>query len=89
MKPKDWLELTMPERTLVLEQISEQQKATGRAVTSLEINLRLQEVLERTAAYDMSLMDEEQNQAYMERLRENRERLEKKKAVLCGNTETA
>ncbi|WP_027416491.1 hypothetical protein [Aneurinibacillus terranovensis] len=47
-------------------------------------SLGIQEVLERTAEYDMSLMDEKQNAAYAKRLIENRERLEMKKLPCAG-----
>jgi hypothetical protein len=58
--------------------------------TTHDWNMRLQEVLERTAAYDMSLMDDEQNAAYAERLLQNRKALEIKKAARsAGNTLTA
>jgi outer membrane protein TolC len=50
-----------------------------RQLTMLERNLKLQEVLERTAAYDMSLMDAEQNEAYLQRLVMNRIALEAEK----------
>ncbi|AMA72902.1 hypothetical protein ACH33_08555 [Aneurinibacillus sp. XH2] len=43
-------------------------------------NMRLQEVLEQTAEYDMSLMDSEQNQAYQQRLELNRILLEMEEA---------
>ncbi|MED4727030.1 hypothetical protein P9597_02550 [Aneurinibacillus migulanus] len=43
-------------------------------------NMRMQEVLERTAGYDMSLMDTEQNEAYKRRLELNRIELEMKEA---------
>ncbi|ERI06493.1 hypothetical protein HMPREF0083_05335 [Aneurinibacillus aneurinilyticus ATCC 12856] len=43
-------------------------------------NMRMQEVLERTAGYDMSLMDAEQNEAYQHRLELNRIELELKEA---------
>jgi hypothetical protein len=56
-------------------------KGRGKNVNSLDWNLRLQEVLERTAEYDMSLMDDEQNRAYAERLLLNRKALEIKKAA--------
>jgi hypothetical protein len=49
--------------------------------TTHDWNMRLQEVLERTAEYDMSLMDDEQNRAYAERLLLNRKALEIKKAA--------
>lgn len=58
MKVKDWLELTKPDRTIVLDQIVEQQQKNKRPVTTSDWNLRLQEVLERIALYDMSLMEE-------------------------------
>jgi hypothetical protein len=57
-------------------------KKRYRSMTALEANLRLQDILERTAVYDMSLMPEEQNKAYQERLWQNRMMLEKKKAAL-------
>ncbi|AMA74326.1 MULTISPECIES: hypothetical protein [Aneurinibacillus] len=43
-------------------------------------NMRMQEVLERTADYDMSLMDAEQNEAYQHRLELNRIKLEMQEA---------
>ncbi|MBN6186436.1 hypothetical protein JQN58_05470 [Aneurinibacillus sp. BA2021] len=43
-------------------------------------NMRLQEVLENTAGYDMSLMDAEQNVAYQHRLVLNRISLEMEEA---------
>ncbi|GED14819.1 hypothetical protein [Aneurinibacillus migulanus] len=49
-------------------------------LTILEQNLNIQEVLERTMLYDMSLMDAEQNEAYLERLVMNRIALEAEKA---------
>lgn len=56
----------------------------------MDWNMRLQEVLERTAAYDMSLMDETQNAAYEQRLQANRKALEMKKAARsAGNALTA
>jgi hypothetical protein len=42
--------------------------------------MRLQEVLEQTAEYDMSLMDSEQNEAYQQRLELNRILLEMEEA---------
>lgn len=84
---KNWLELMA--NLLILEQITEQQRITGKVAAALNWNVRMQEVLERTAAYDMSLMNEEQNVAYTERLRMNRMMLDMKKAALCGNTVTA
>lgn len=59
MKVKDWLELTKPDRTIVLNQVVEQQQKSKRPVTTSDWNLRLQEVLERIALYDMSFMEEE------------------------------
>lgn len=89
MKVGQWIDLTMTDRAVVLDQVAEQQKVTGKAVTALDWNLRVQEVLERTAAYDMSLMDEEQNAAYEDRLWINRQLLDMKKAAKCSNTLTA
>lgn len=76
-------------RVLVLKQAADRQRVIGKAIVALNWNIKMQEVLERTAAYDMSLMDEEQNEAYEERLQVNRMMLDMKKAVLCGNTVTA
>lgn len=59
---------------------TEQKPAHKRPLTMLEKNLKLQEVLERTADYDMSLMDAKQNEAYLERLMMNRIALEAEKA---------
>lgn len=79
MKAKDWLELTKPDRAIVLDQVVERQHKSKRPVTVLDWNLRLQEVLERTALYDMGLMEEEQNTAYQQRLVMNRMVLEAEK----------
>ncbi|BAU29781.1 hypothetical protein DFP93_106160 [Aneurinibacillus soli] len=87
MTVKNWIELMS--NLLMLEQVAEQQRITGKVVAALNWNVRMQEVLERTAAYDMSLMNEEQNAAYTERLQMNRMMLDMKKAALCGNTVTA
>jgi hypothetical protein len=89
MKAGQWLELTMTDRAIVLDQVAEQQQVTGRPATALDWNMRMQEVLERTAEYDMSLMPTEQNAAYQKRLIENRIRLQKEKAAECENTATA
>jgi hypothetical protein len=89
MKAGQWLELTMTDRAIVLDQVAEQQQVTGRPATALDWNMRMQEVLERTAEYDMSLMPAEQNAAYQKRLIENRIRLQKEKAAECGDTATA
>ncbi|MMZ59974.1 hypothetical protein D1872_220420 [compost metagenome] len=86
---KDWLELTMADRVLILEQVARQQKVTGRPTTTLEIDEKMLEVWERTAEYDMALMPEEEAEAYAERLRIQRLRLNIRKAAMCGNTLTA
>lgn len=89
VRVKDWLKLTMADRVLILEQVAEQQKVTGKPTTTLEIDEKMLEVWERTAEYDMALMPEEEVEAYAERLRIQRLRLNIRKAAMCGNTLTA
>lgn len=89
VRVKDWLKLTMADRVLILEQVAEQQKVTGKPTTTLEIDEKMLEVWERTAEYDMALMPKEEAEAYAERLRIQRLRLNIRKAAMCGNTLTA
>lgn len=89
VRVKDWLKLTMADRVLILEQVAEQQKVTGKSTTTLEIDEKMLEVWERTAEYDMALMPKEEAEAYAERLRIQRLRLNIRKAAMCGNTLTA
>ncbi|BAU28983.1 hypothetical protein DFP93_103169 [Aneurinibacillus soli] len=86
---KDWLELTMADRVLILEQVAEQQRQTGCPVQVSDIDEKMQQVWEGTLEREMSWMPEEEAEVFAERVRIRRLRLNMKKAALCGNTATA